>query len=378
MRRWPLVASTVIVMAILTFEAPASTATTTNLSCASQVVATWTLPRLANETIAVSVDALDIGAMGPAARDGYGGLLLFGPTAPAKFSAIVATLQRETPGLNAMLVMTDQEGGGVERLRNLVATLPWAQTMGKNLTAAEITAEGARVGRSMASAGVNTDLAPVLDVDGRAVEPGATDPDGYRSFSGVSSVAANDGVAFMRGLEEAGVTAVVKHFPGLGGASGNTDDAPAATVPWATLEKSGLIPFKDAVQLGATSVMVSNATVPGLSALPSSISPVVMKVLRQQLGFTGLIVTDSLSARALGAIHLSVPSASVRAIAAGADLVLAGTPASSAASLELAQATSNAIQGAVADGTLSLATLRAAAAQVLASRNNVACPASSG
>jgi len=342
------------------------------------VVATWTLPRLANETIAVSVDALDIGAMGPAARDGYGGLLLFGPTAPAKFSAIVATLQRETPGLNAMLVMTDQEGGGVERLRNLVATLPWAQTMGKNLTAAEITAEGARVGRSMASAGVNTDLAPVLDVDGRAVEPGATDPDGYRSFSGVSSVAANDGVAFMRGLEEAGVTAVVKHFPGLGGASGNTDDAPAATVPWATLEKSGLIPFKDAVQLGATSVMVSNATVPGLSALPSSISPVVMKVLRQQLGFTGLIVTDSLSARALGAIHLSVPSASVRAIAAGADLVLAGTPASSAASLELAQATSNAIQGAVADGTLSLATLRAAAAQVLASRNNVACPASSG
>lgn len=363
-----------LAITLLVMSAPTtSSSATSNLACATAVVSTWPLSRLANETIAVSVNALDIGAMGPAARAGYGGLLLFGTTAAAKFSGIVSTLQRETPEKYTLLVMTDQEGGGVERLTNIVAALPWAQTMGKNLTAAQITAVGRRVGLSMKAAGVNTDLAPVLDVDGRAVAPGATNPDGYRSFSGVPSIAASDGVAFLNGLRQAGVTSVVKHFPGLGGATGNTDYGAAATLAWATLKKNGLIPFEDAVSNGATAVMVSNATVPGLSSLPSSISPVVIQVLRQQLGFNGLIVTDALSAGALSAIHLGIPAASVKALEAGADLVLAGS-SSSSASLRLAQETSRAIQSAVTSGALARTTLEAAAAQVLASQNQVACP----
>ncbi|HVA52987.1 MAG TPA: glycoside hydrolase family 3 N-terminal domain-containing protein [Acidimicrobiales bacterium] len=357
--------------------ATATTATSSvnaNLTCASQVVAQWSVARLANETIAVTINAENIGAMGPAARAGYGGILLLGSAAPAHFAGVVATLQRETPDKYEMLVMTDDEGGAVRRLTNVLVTAPWAQTMGKNLTPAQITAEGKKVGLSLASAGVNTDLAPVLDVDGRAVYPGATNPDGYRSFGGVPTNVASDGVAFLNGLREAGVTAVVKHFPGLGGSTGNTDYGPAATVPWATLNKTGLVPFAAAVRDGATAVMVSNATVPGLSTLPSSISPVVMQVLRQQLGFGGLIMTDALGAGALSAIHLGVPAASVRALQAGADLTLESTPPSPAASLRTAQLTSNAIQRAVSDGALSLATLQGAAAQVLASRNQVSCP----
>jgi beta-N-acetylhexosaminidase len=119
-----------------------SSAAPTNLVCATQVVATWTVARLANETIAVSVNAANIGAMGPAARAGYGGILLVGSTAPAHFAGIVATLQRETPEKYAMLIMTDDEGGGVKRLTNLLATASWAQTMGKNLTPTQITAAG--------------------------------------------------------------------------------------------------------------------------------------------------------------------------------------------------------------------------------------------
>jgi beta-N-acetylhexosaminidase len=249
--------------------------------------------------------------------------------------------------------------------------------MGKNLTAAQITTVAKRVGLSMKAAGVNTDLAPVLDVDGRAVAPGATNPDGYRSFSGVPAIAARDGVAFLNGLRQAGVTSVVKHFPGLGGSTGNTDYGPAATLPWATLKKNGLIPFEDAVGAGATAVMVSNATVPGLSSLPSSISPVVIQVLRQQVGFSGLIVTDSLGAGALSALHLSIPAASARALEAGADLVLGGSPASSAASLQLANETSMAIQSAVIAGTLPQTTIESAAAQVLASENQLSCPSAS-
>jgi beta-N-acetylhexosaminidase len=332
------------------------------------MVSTWTLERLANETVSVSINALDIGGMGPAARAGYGGLLLFGTTAPPKFVGILSTLQRETPNKNSMLVMTDQEGGGVERLTNLVATLPWAQTMGKNLSPTQITAEGKRVAISMSAAGINTDLAPVLDVDGRAVQPSATNPDGLRSFSGVPAKAAADGVAFVNGLREGNVLAVVKHFPGLGHASGNTDYGPASTLPWSQLKKTGLIPFQTAINAGVTAVMMSNATIPGFSSLPASISPVVTQYLRQ-MGFNGLIVTDSLSAGALSLIHLGVPAASVKALEAGDDLVLTGSSRSAAASLHLALLTSNAIQRAVTSGALAKSTLETAAALVLASAN---------
>jgi beta-N-acetylhexosaminidase len=326
----------------------------------------------------VSINSGQIGAIGPAASDGYGGILLFGTTAPASFAATVATLQSETADLESMLVMTDQEGGGIERLTNLVATLPWAQTMGKNLSPAGITAEGLRVGRSMKAAGINTDLAPVADVDGRSVEPGENDPDGFRSFSGVPATAAADVVAFAKGLREAGVLAVVKHFPGLGGATGDTDYRPAATLPWSTLLRTGLVPFRAAIDGGATAVMMSNASVPGLTSLPASISPVVYNYLRSQLGFGGLIVTDSLSAGALSAIHLGVPAASARALAAGADMVLAGSPPSPAASLQLAAQTSSAIQEAEQAGALTLSALQHAAAQVLASVNTLSCAATNG
>ncbi|MHB8378671.1 MAG: glycoside hydrolase family 3 N-terminal domain-containing protein [Acidimicrobiales bacterium] len=365
----------IVATSLLIGSAAASTSSVTNnLACATKEVSTWSVGRLSNETIAVSMNAANIGALGPAARAGYGGILLVGSTAPARFAGVVATLQRETPEKYAMLVMTDDEGGGVQRLTNLLVTAPWAQTMGKNLTPARITAEGKKVGLSMLAAGVNTDLAPVLDVDGRAMYPGTTNPDGYRSFGGVPTKVASDGVAFLDGLREAGVLGVVKHFPGLGGSTGNTDYGPAATVPWPTLKTTGLVPFASAVNDGAAAIMVSNATVPGLSTLPASISPVVIQVLRQQLGFRGLIMTDSLGAGALSALHLSVPAASVKALVAGADLTLAGTPPSPAASLQLAQLTSSAIQRAVSDGTLALATLQSAAAQVLASRNQVSCP----
>jgi beta-N-acetylhexosaminidase len=375
MRKWRVMGGLVVLSSLaLSGGATATSLAATNLSCASQVVSSWTPSQLANETITVTVNADNVGAMGPAARAGYGALLVVGADAPPRFAGIVATLQRETPDKYAMLIMANEEGGGVEVLTNLVATLPWAQTMGKNLTLTQITAEGKRVGVSMEAAGLNTDLAPVLDVDGRAVEPGASNPDGYRSFSGVPTTAGSDGVAFLNGLRSAGVTAVVKHFPGLGGATGNTDYGSAATVRWATLEKTALVPFEDAISDGATAVMVSNARVPGLTSLPSSISSAVIQVLRQQLGFGGLIVTDSLSAGALGAIHLGVPAASVKALSAGADLVLHGSPSSPGPSLQLAQKTSIAIQQAVTAGTLPLATLQLAAAEVLATRNIVTCP----
>lgn len=354
-----------------------SATATSNLTCATQIVNAWTLPQLANETIAVPVYATNIGAMAPAARAGYGGILLFGSMAPPTLAPILATLQRQRPGHYALVVMTDEEGGGVVRLTNVVGSFPWAQTMGKNLTAAQITAIGLRVGTKLVGAGVNTDLAPVLDVDGRAQAPGAVNPDGYRSFSGNPMIAASDGTAFMKGLSQAGVLSVVKHFPGLGHATRNTDYGPANTLSWAKLQSTGLVPFKQAIASGATAVMMSNARVPGLSSLPAGLSAVVVQALRKTLGFTGLIVTDSLSAGAISALHLGEPAASVKALAAGDDLILYGSPSSPSASLALAAKISTAIVSAVNARTLSRSTLVSAAAQVLAARNELSCPTSS-
>ena len=268
---------------------PTSTTTSTTttvpsgLSCALAMVSKWPVAEVANETVVVSVNAANLGAMVPAASEGFGGLLLFGAMAPTNMGSVLARVQARTLSKLPMLVMTDEEGGGVQRLTNVVGSIPWAQTMGKNLSPSRIYAEGSRIGTSLLNAGVNTDLAPVLDVDGRSVEPGVADPDGYRSFSGKPSVVAADGTAFMKGLAAADVTSVVKHFPGLGGASRNTDYGPARTEPWSLLKSTGLVPFESAIDNGASAVMLSNASVPGLTSLPASLSPVVVQELRQTL-----------------------------------------------------------------------------------------------
>lgn len=371
-------ASTVLVSACgaasstTTTSAPRATLSTA-LTCAEQLVSTWSNSQLADETVAVSMNAMNVGALAPAARAGFGAYLLFGNKAPASLAPILRTLQRERADGATTLVMTDAEGGGVERLRNVLAPLPWAKTMGKNLSDAQITAEGARLGRSMLGEGLNVDLAPVADLDARAVVPSAIDADGLRAFGDVPATVSGDVVAFENGLESVGVLGTIKHFPGLGGASMNTDYGPAHTLNWSTLRSSALVPYRAALARTNAMVMVSNASVPGLTPLPASVSPVVMNYLRSTMHYGGLIMTDSLSAGALSARHLSVAAASVDALIAGADLVLAGNPTSPAAALAQANATANAIAGALATSTLSRATLQLAAAHVVAARSSLSC-----
>jgi beta-N-acetylhexosaminidase len=224
------------------------------------------------------------------------------------------------------------------------------------------------------ASGVSVDLAPVLDVDGRRVLPGATDPDGLRSFGGTESVVAADGAAFSAGLIAAGTIPVVKHFPGLGSSSGNSDNGPSATLPWPTLKATALHPFEVAIANGAPAVMVANAHVPGLTPLPASLSPRVLRgVLRQMLGFKGLIVTDSLTAGAISAAHLSPEAASAAAIENGADLVLLGAQTSVAKDIVLADRTSNAVVLAVQHGSLARATLQDAVAHILNAKALLHC-----
>jgi len=339
-------------------------------------LATWSLARLAAQTVSVPVQAADVGAIGREVRTGYGGILLFGTSAPPSLGATLRRLQATTPQRLGLLVMTDEEGGGVLRLDNLVAAFPWARSMARTMSPAQITALARRVGAQLLAAGVTMDLAPVLDVDGRNVEPGASDPDGYRSFGGSVGVVTADGEAFARGLTEAHVVPVVKHFPGLGGSTGNTDDGAAATLPWPVLESSALHAFTSAIATGAPAVMVSNARIPGLTPLPASLSSrAITTVLRGQLGFAGLVMTDSLTAGAISAAGRTPATAAVEAIRAGADLVLLGDAGSTSADERLAVSVATAIASAVSHGALARSTLKAAAAHVLASHGVLACGA---
>lgn len=356
----------------LSTTSPAAAPPTT-LACATRLVATWSLTRVARETVVVSAQASSLDSLRAAATQGYGGFLLFGSAAPAALPATLASLHRLEPDRRNPMIMTDDEGGGVIRFTNLVGHWPWAQTMGATMTPAQITRQGHLVGVAMASAGLNVDLAPVADVDARAVWPGPTNPDGLRSFGGSPSTVAADVVAFATGLRQTGVVAVVKHFPGLGYASGNTDYAPAATQPWSVLQRTALVPFRRAIASGVNAVMMSNASVPGLSPLPAGLSRVVVSQLRHQMGFQGLIMTDALSAGAIAARHLSVAQASVDALAAGVDQVMNGNPASPALALQTASLTTAAIVTAVAAGSLTRGELVSAAARVLTSTNPLTC-----
>ncbi|MGW1802453.1 glycoside hydrolase family 3 N-terminal domain-containing protein [Streptomyces sp. NPDC001984] len=302
---------------------------------------------------------------------GAGGVLLFGSSAPANLGTRLTALKSHVPGYLGLLVMTDEEGGEIQRMANLAGSLPWAAWMGSHWTPTQIQQATAKVAAKMAAAQVNMDLAPVVDVDGRNVPPSSTNPDGWRSFSGSTAVVTRDGIAYMNGLRSGHVIPVLKHFPGLGYSSGNSDFGPARTLPWSTLLKVGIPPFTAAIQAGAPAVMVSNNTVPGLATNPASLSPTTITYeLRGELHFKGLVITDSLTAKAISAAGFTVAQAAVQALRAGADMVMFGLVRNVSAQTT---AIASAITTAVADGRLPRSRLISAAASVLAVRHVKLC-----
>ncbi|HWC38005.1 MAG TPA: glycoside hydrolase family 3 N-terminal domain-containing protein [Acidimicrobiales bacterium] len=286
------------------------------------MVSTWPLERRAAQLIVVPADERGVATALPAVRDGVGGVILFGPAAPVGLGQQLAALKAQAPGGIAPFVMTDEEGGGVQRLSNLVGDISWPRAMAASLSTDAVRQLGDVTGRKLVSNGVDMDLAPVLDLDS-GPGPDANHTDGPRSFSSDPNVAAAYGIGFAQGLMAGGALPVVKHFPGEGQATANSDYKAASTPPLPALKSAALVPFERAVQASLPAVMVGNAAVPGLSAGPASLSPAAIgNLLRGQLGFRGLVLTDSLSATSIRASGLDVPHAAVQAVAAGADMIL--------------------------------------------------------
>src|SRR6266550_5966059 len=260
----------------------------------ASILATWTVTRLAEQTVVVPVDENNVMSVRSEVAAGAGGVILFGSSAPTNLGAQLQALDAVAPDGIKPFIMTDEEGGVVQRMANLVGSIPSARQMGATMTPAQIQQLAFGLAQRMHAAGVTMDLAPVLDVDG-GQGPNNLNADGTRSFSANVATASSDGIAFATGLRNGGIVPVVKHFPGLGGATGNTDVTAAATQSWGALQGGGLRPFEAAIAahvpaLGAGADMVL------YNADPSTVATVTSQTVS---AIVAAVNTDTLTRAAL-------------------------------------------------------------------------------
>jgi beta-N-acetylhexosaminidase len=219
-----------------------------------------------------------------------------------------------------VFVSVDEEGGRVQRLRSL-PKLPSARQMAATQTPDQVYATALAHGRKMRALGVNVDFAPVVDVSDQP----ASSVIGDRAFSNDPAVVVRYAGRFADGLRDAGVLPVFKHFPGHGHASGDTHKTAATTPPLAQLRTRDLVPYEQLLGVGPAGVMIGHLDVPGLTTggEPTSISPATIDgLLRRELGFDGLVMTDELGGMQAIAGRVSLPEAARRTLAAGSDVVL--------------------------------------------------------
>ncbi len=235
----------------------------------------------------------------------------------AQTTALVSTL-RGLIGPDA-LIGVDQEGGGVVRTRTLPFP-PSAMSLGASNDPALTRAVGAATGRGLRSMGFNWDFAPSLDVNNNPLNPVIGD----RSFSSDPERVRTLGIAWAEGLMEAGVASCIKHFPGHGDTQVDSHfGLPTVPKSRAELDALELLPFAGAVQAGLPCVMTSHIVFPALDPEhPATLSrPILTGLLRDEWGYEGVIVTDSLRMQAITDGYPGGVAARL-ALEAGADMVM--------------------------------------------------------
>jgi beta-N-acetylhexosaminidase len=254
---------------------------------------------------------------------GVGGLVLFraNVSSAGQVRALLAELKgrAEIP----LEVAVDQEPGTrVARLAGIVRASPPARELGR-LPADQVRRHGLATGRDLAALGVTADLAPVLDVTGARWDGVIGD----RSFGADPATVSRAAVAYLRGLAAGGVAPVGKHFPGHGATTVDSHRRlPVVEATMARLQARDLAPFRAAIRAGLDAVMVGHLVVRAVDPrAPATLSrAVVGGLLRDRMGFGGLVVSDALEMGAI-ASTLSLPVATERALAAGVDqLILSG------------------------------------------------------
>jgi beta-N-acetylhexosaminidase len=255
-----------------------------------------------------------------------GGVMLFRPNIadPGQLAALVGALRGAAPADAPLLVSIDQEGGAVQRVRAPATVWPPMLAVGTAGDTARTTAVGRALGEELAALGIGWDFAPVLDVH--------TNPDnpviGDRAFGTTPEAVATQALALWRGLRGAGLVGCGKHFPGHGDTRTDSHlELPVVPHDLERLRRVELAPFAAAARAGMEAFMTAHVLYPALDPdRPATLSRrIATDLLREELGFRGLLVSDDLGMRAV-ADRYSIEELAVGAIEAGCDHLLIREP----------------------------------------------------
>ncbi len=304
-------------------------------SCAGQVFASMTESQRIGQLfiLGLAADRLGTSEIG-AIRNQHIGSVWFTDTTYQGVQAVrsvALAVQRQatasaTDGVR-FFVAANQEGGVIQALQGPgFARIPSALEQGL-LDPSTLTGDATVWGRQLVAAGINLDFAPVMDV----VPPGyaaSNEPIGvlHREFGHVASVVGDHGAAFIRGMEAAGIATTAKHFPGLGRVQGNTDFTSGVVDTVTTANDPSLGSFRQAIAAGVPFVMVSLATYPRIDAGRLAVfSAVVMRrMLRQELGFKGVIMSDEIGST-VAVSRISPADRAIAFLTAGGDMIVSKT-----------------------------------------------------
>jgi beta-N-acetylhexosaminidase len=286
---------------------------------------------------------------------GLAGVVLFAGniTGHQQLRSLVTELRAHNPDV---LVAVDEEGGIVTRLEAASgSSYPGNAALGA-IDDVAMTGQIARsIGATLAVSGLNLELAPVADTEGDRSHPVI----GVRSFGADPALVAAHTAAFVTGVQASAVAACAKHFPGHGRSAADSHlELPVVGATLSELRAADLVPFGAAVDVGVRSVMTAHVVYPAIDSRPATLSHRILGgVLRGELGFDGVIISDALDMAAIGDGPETAAGA-VAALAAGVDLLC--LPAAPAAQRRAADA----LAAAVADGELSRRRVADAAARV--------------
>lgn len=253
---------------------------------------------------------------------GIGGVVLYARNleSPEQVRRLTSAINGHA-GRIAPFVAIDQEGGIVKRLRLGVPVLPSAMALGATRSPDLARRAGAAVGTALRALGFTMNFAPVLDV-----LSAVNDSLGTRSFGGDATLVADLGAAFIEGQQAAGVVSVGKHFPGIGGVAGDTHKRlPRLDASLEVLRTRDLLPFRQAADRGLMAIMTGHVALPRIAErndLPATLSRRVMTtLLRKELHFEGILITDALQMDAL-ARDRGASVLALEALLAGSDMIL--------------------------------------------------------
>jgi len=261
----------------------------------------------------------ELGALIAAGR--IGGVVLFARNveSPQQLRALVESLHAHAPESTPLIVAIDQEGGRVQRCRAPWTEWPPMRQLGIRDRVEETRAVARALARELADLRIDLDFAPCVDLD----DGPAGSVIGDRSFARAPETVARHAAAFVEAMQSAGVAACAKHFPGHGGTQVDSHhELPRLERSRASLLADELVPFAAAARAGVASVMTAHLLVPDLDPeLPCTLAPAALRLLRDDLGFDGLVFGDDLEMKAI-ADHFTPAQITRGALEAGVDSLL--------------------------------------------------------